>query len=242
MSKTVFLMEFRENFISQFEEILRDSPFTLVGTAPEGEATVKAIMDMKELPEIAVITLMVEHGLDGVGTVKKIRQEKLGVKPILSYTIDSKMRLVEGLKAGALDRIKKPFERQDVIKRLTKVHLLKGAEVRGGFFRNSIRLAKPLPILFKKPGLFSKKHDGRTLDISTEGCRIQSTLAVPRGTTLDIILDVPMHGKIKVRGRVKNISHDKVHSTYEAGVEFTKISDKDKQKLDLYIMDEAEKV
>lgn len=242
MAKTVFLMEFRNNVIEQFKTIIEDSQFTLVGTAPEGEETVRKLKALKELPEIAVITLMVEHGLDGVGTVKKIRQEKLGVKMVLSYTIDSRMRLVEGLKAGAIERIRKPFEQKDVLNRLTKVHLIKGTDAEGGFFRTSIRLSKPLPITFSKTGLFAKKHDGRTLDISTEGCRIQTTVPVEKGTEYKVILDVPSQGKFKVQGKIRNISHDKVHSTYEAGMEFTKISDKEKEKLNLYIMEEAEKV
>jgi len=235
-------MEFREKHIKQFEAIIDESPFTLVGTASEGEETVRKIKALKELPELVVITLMVDHGLDGVGTVKKIRQEMLGVKMILSYTIDSRMRLVEGLKAGAIERIKKPFDNNDVIKRLTKVHLTKSTDAQGGFFRNSIRLAKPLPITFAKAGLFAKKHDGRTLDISTEGCRLQATIPLKRGTEYKITLDVPNQGKFKVHGKIKSVTHDKIHSTYEAGVEFTQINEKDKEKLNLYIMDEAERV
>ena len=43
-------------------------------------------------------------------------------------------------------------------------------------------------------------------------------------------------------GRVANIAHDKIHSTCDAGIEFVEISDKDKEKLERYIMDEAEKI
>ena len=83
MAKTVFLMEYRENFIQQFEKIIGDSAFTIVGTAPEGEDALKKINALSELPEIAVISLQVAHGLDGVNTLKKIKQEKLGMKVVI---------------------------------------------------------------------------------------------------------------------------------------------------------------
>ncbi|MFC1582904.1 PilZ domain-containing protein, partial [Planctomycetota bacterium] len=135
-----------------------------------------------------------------------------------------------------------PFEREDTVKRLTKVHLMKMGAGSGGFFRSSIRLTTPLPIMFSSGGIFAKKHDGRTLDISPEGAKIQSNVILKRGVTLTIILDIPKGGRIKVGARVANVQHDKLHSTYEAGVEFVKISDKDKDKLSNYIMQEASKV
>jgi len=211
-----------------------------VGVAPEGQELLKAIKALKEVPEMAVISVTVEHGMDGVSVVREIVKQKFGIKLIVSYTIESKMRLVEALKAGAVDRIRKPFEKDDLHNRLTKVHLLKGTG--GGFFRNSIRLTKPLPITFAKPGFFSRKMDGRTLDISDSGCRIQSTGVFEKGTQLKIVLDVPGLGAIKVLGRVANAAHDKIHSTYDAGIVFIEISDKDKGKLERYIMDEAEKI
>ncbi len=242
MAKTVFLMEFREQFVKQFQNAVEGSGFKLLGVASEGGELLEKIKALPEAPEIVVVSLMTDAGMDGVATVKALAKNKKPIKVILSYTIDSKMRLVEGLKAGAVDRMRKPFDAKEVDKKLTKVHLMKAGQG-GGFFRDSIRLSKPLPVTFSKNSFLAKKQNGRTLDISNDGCRLQSNVPIEKKMEIKIWLELPKEKKpIKVIGRVANVQHNKLHSTYEAGVEFIQIDEKEKEILNMYIMDEAEKI
>jgi ActR/RegA family two-component response regulator len=243
MARTVFLMEFREEFVQQFKQALQKTKYSLIGTAEEGGETVSQLAAMKDPPEIAVISLMVDNGTDGVATIKEIRKRKLPIKAIITYTIDSKMRLVQALKAGAVDRLRKPFEAEEVEKKLTKVHLLKDIDGGGVMFRSSIRLDKPIPVTFAKNSFFAKKNNGRTLDISIEGCKLQSNVPFERKAMLKIWLELPKLEKpVKVIGQVMNVTHNKLHSTYEAGIAFKKMSEEVNETLRMYIMDEAEKL
>ncbi len=73
-------------------------------------------------------------------------------------------------------------------------------------------------------------------NISHIGLHIEKKLPLPMGATINLELELSgTYGKIQVKGIVNNTYKDSDSNVMGTGVEFTEISENDKNKLDDYL-------
>lgn len=78
-------------------------------------------------------------------------------------------------------------------------------------------------------------HDYQIKKISLSGMLIESDIMLDPGLELEFTLKINRSKQIKTRGRVVNIKKDDSRNTYLMGIEFIKMSDKDKAILSDYL-------
>ncbi len=96
----------------------RASDLELVGTASDGEAAIEAIERLQ--PEVAIIDLRLP-GIDGIATVRRIRELAPGVKTVVFSAYGDKRLLSDAIAAGVRGYVMKGSPPDDLLRAIRTV-------------------------------------------------------------------------------------------------------------------------
>lgn len=119
MRKTTVLVADDSAFIrTSLKTILEQNGYVVVGLAENG---VDAIAKYKELrPEVVFLDIIMAQ-LDGLQTLRVLRQLNPELKAIMVTSIAARLSVLDCVKAGAKNYILKPFEPARIVEALQKV-------------------------------------------------------------------------------------------------------------------------
>ncbi len=100
------------------KNLLGDLGYEVVGEAANGE---EALQMYGELTPDVVTMDVVMPEVDGLAALKRIRESDEKAKIIMISAIDQREPLMEAMKAGAVDYIVKPFEKDRVEEAMQRV-------------------------------------------------------------------------------------------------------------------------
>lgn len=99
-------------------EILQGNDYEVVGEAANGEEALRLYTGLK--PDLVTLDITMP-GMNGVDTVKALRQKDEAARIIIVSAMGQKDMIVKAIQAGARDFIVKPFERARVLEALKRV-------------------------------------------------------------------------------------------------------------------------
>ncbi|HHI81209.1 MAG TPA: response regulator [Planctomycetes bacterium] len=98
-------------------QILEEAGHQIVGEAENG----KEALEMYEKLQPDLVTLdVVMPEMTGIEALKKIRARSPKARCVMVTAIDQRDHLLEAMQAGALDYVVKPFEKERVLKALSR--------------------------------------------------------------------------------------------------------------------------
>lgn len=99
-------------------DILRKSPFRVIGQAADGEEAIRLYAELQ--PDLVLMDIMMP-GLDGIEATRTIVRRHPQARVIMCSTVSQQRKIVEALRAGARDFIVKPIVPAKVLETLQKV-------------------------------------------------------------------------------------------------------------------------
>ena len=125
--KTVFLLQDSIEFAKELSTLFtNDAQFEVIGYATDGATGLKFIEDKK--PQIAIIGLVLQ-GLDGLGVLAKIKENKLPTKVIVLSALCREEIIAKAMKEGAMYFMTKPYNFNLLRERMLDLDEKKGAEI-----------------------------------------------------------------------------------------------------------------
>lgn len=108
MAKRVLIVDDAVIMRMRIRDIAREAGWEIAGEASNGE---EALVRFRELAPDLVTLDIVMPKMDGVATLKQIRQEFPDARVVMVSAVDQKEKLTECIKLGAVDFIVKPFDK-----------------------------------------------------------------------------------------------------------------------------------
>lgn len=100
------------------KQILEDIGHEVVGEAVNGEKAVTLYKELK--PDLTTMDITMPV-LDGVEALEQIKEHAPDAKVIMVSASGQKHKVLEAMKAGAVEFLTKPFEREEIIERINRV-------------------------------------------------------------------------------------------------------------------------
>lgn len=97
---------------------LEEAGYTVIGEAADGEEGVKKYKELK--PDVVTMDITMPNK-DGLDALTEIMAFDSNAKVIMVTAAGQKNKMIEAIKAGAVDFIPKPFEPEAIIVTLKKV-------------------------------------------------------------------------------------------------------------------------
>ncbi len=112
----ILIVDDEEDFRAILKVVLERAGYT-VFQAPNGTEGLKQFSSIR--PDLLIVDLSMPD-MDGIEVTRRIRTQGSGV-PILMLTVRSQILTVsEGLAAGVTDYVLKPFDKDDLLKRVER--------------------------------------------------------------------------------------------------------------------------
>lgn len=108
MSNRVLIVDDALIMRLRIREIAVDSGWEIAGEAANGEEGLARYRELR--PDLMTLDIVMPK-LDGVETLRQIRQEDPGAKVVMVSAVDQKGKLTECIQLGAVDFIVKPFDK-----------------------------------------------------------------------------------------------------------------------------------
>ncbi len=115
---TVLIVDDAAMMRQLFKDILRKSPFEVIGETANGQEALKLYADLR--PDLVLMDVMMP-GLDGIEVTRAIMGQDPRARIIICTTVSQKSRVMEALRAGAKDFIVKPLVPRKVLEAMRKV-------------------------------------------------------------------------------------------------------------------------
>ncbi len=96
---------------------LTEAGYEIAGEAANGEEALEKLKTIK--PDLVTLDITMPI-MDGLETLDHIRKEYPDLKVIMISAAGQKNKVLQALKAGALDFIRKPFEKDEMLEVLAK--------------------------------------------------------------------------------------------------------------------------
>ena len=96
---------------------LTEAGYEVIGEAANGEEAMEQLKSIK--PDLVTLDITMPI-MDGLETLSHIREEYPDLKVIMISAAGQKNKVLQALKAGALDFIRKPFEKDEMLEVLKK--------------------------------------------------------------------------------------------------------------------------
>ncbi|MCR5399682.1 MAG: response regulator [Lachnospiraceae bacterium] len=93
---------------------LTDAGHEVIKDAANGKDALDALETMEIKPDLITLDITMPV-MDGIEALKNIREKYPDVKVVMVSAAGQKSKVLEALKAGALDFLQKPFEKEDVV-------------------------------------------------------------------------------------------------------------------------------
>lgn len=108
MSNRVLIVDDALIMRLRIREIAVESGWEIAGEAANGEEGLARYRELR--PDLMTLDIVMPK-LDGVATLRQIRQEDPGAKIVMVSAVDQKGKLTECIQLGAIDFIVKPFDK-----------------------------------------------------------------------------------------------------------------------------------
>ena len=118
MAKNILICDDAAFMRMMIKDILTKNGYNVVGEAENG---VKAIEKYSELKPDLVLMDITMPELDGIGALKKIKENDAAAKVIMCSAMGQQAMVIESIQAGAKDFIVKPFQADRVLEAVKKV-------------------------------------------------------------------------------------------------------------------------
>lgn len=100
------------------KDILEANGFEILGEAENGKQAVEMCEALK--PNVVTLDIVMPE-MDGIETLRNIKEKYKDIKVVMVTAIDQKKYLLEAIRLGASDYIVKPFDDQRVVSTIKKV-------------------------------------------------------------------------------------------------------------------------
>ena len=118
MAKNILICDDAAFMRMMIKDILTKNGYGIAGEAENG---VKAIEKYSELKPDLVLMDITMPELDGIGALKKIKENDAAAKVIMCSAMGQQAMVIESIQAGAKDFIVKPFQADRVLEAVKKV-------------------------------------------------------------------------------------------------------------------------
>jgi two-component system chemotaxis response regulator CheY len=118
MGKSILIVDDAAFMRMMIKDILSKNGYTVVGEAENG---IKAVEKYKELQPDLVIMDITMPEMDGIQSVKHIKELNPEAKIIMCSAMGQQAMVIESIQAGARDFIVKPFQAERVLEAVKKV-------------------------------------------------------------------------------------------------------------------------
>jgi two-component system nitrogen regulation response regulator NtrX len=106
MKQTILIVDDERSILRTLSASLRDEGYLTI-TAKSGEEAIECIL--KELPDLVLLDIWMEPGMDGIETLKKINHDFPGMQVIIMSGHGNIETAVRAIKLGAFNFIEKPL-------------------------------------------------------------------------------------------------------------------------------------
>jgi len=113
----IMLVDDSDFVLNKLNEILEKAGFDVVGIAKNGIDALKIYKELK--PDIVTLDINMPD-MDGLATLKFLKQMDSRAKVIMCSSLSTKQKVIEALQAGAKNFIAKPFIPEKVVAVITK--------------------------------------------------------------------------------------------------------------------------
>lgn len=117
MDKRILIVDDAAFMRMMLKSMLADAGYTIAGEAEDGAAGVKAWQELK--PELTLMDITMPV-MDGLEAMKLIKQEDPAAKVIICSAMGQQETVAEAIRAGAMDFIIKPYQRQRILEAVEK--------------------------------------------------------------------------------------------------------------------------
>jgi two-component system chemotaxis response regulator CheY len=108
MPKRVLIVDDALIMRMRIKEIASESGWEVAGEASNGEEALERYRALR--PDLMTLDIVMPR-MDGVATLRQIREEDPKAKIVMVSAVDQKGKLTECIRLGALDFIVKPFDK-----------------------------------------------------------------------------------------------------------------------------------
>lgn len=96
----------------KLKSILEKEGYQVVGEAENGKVAVQKYVELK--PDLVLMDITMEE-MDGIDTVKAIKEKDRDAQIVMCSSLGHQMKIVQAIEAGARDFIVKPFEDERIV-------------------------------------------------------------------------------------------------------------------------------
>jgi two-component system chemotaxis response regulator CheY len=222
-----------------FKSCIKGSVFTVVKECTNGDEAVAAFRALK--PDLVVACIITPGHRDrpgdgGINVIKRLLAEDTKAKVVSTFTQDTQYLLMTAIGAGAVNKLRKPFQTGAIMEALGKAELVKsGAQA---MKQAGVRLKKSLVVHFKKAsdGMLSRMRDVVSDDVSPNGIGMKTTERLPEHTQLKLEIELPGIRTIKALGVVVHAKTEPGLNLHTIGIGFTQMDEKDRETLKQFIL------
>lgn len=118
MAKNILICDDAAFMRMMIKDILSKNGYNVIGEAENGTKAIEKYLELK--PDLVLMdTTMPE--LDGIGALKKIKENDAAALVIMCSAMGQQAMVIESIQAGAKDFIVKPFQADRVLEAVKKV-------------------------------------------------------------------------------------------------------------------------
>ncbi|MEG1847772.1 MAG: response regulator [Lachnospiraceae bacterium] len=118
MAKNILICDDAAFMRMMIKDILSKNGYNVIGEAENGLKAVEKYIELK--PDLVLMDITMPE-LDGIGALKKIKENDAGSLVIMCSAMGQQAMVIESIQAGAKDFIVKPFQADRVIEAVKKV-------------------------------------------------------------------------------------------------------------------------
>ncbi len=118
MAKNILICDDAAFMRMMIKDILTKNGYNVVGEAENGVKAVEKYLELK--PDLTLMDITMPE-MDGIGALKKIKENDAGATVIMCSAMGQQAMVIESIQAGAKDFIVKPFQADRVLEAVKKV-------------------------------------------------------------------------------------------------------------------------
>ena len=118
MAKNILVVDDAAFMRMMIKDILSKNGYNVVGEAENGAKAIEKYSELK--PDLVLMDITMPE-LDGIGALKKIKENDASAKIIMCSAMGQQAMVIESIQAGAKDFIVKPFQADRVLEAVKKV-------------------------------------------------------------------------------------------------------------------------
>lgn len=118
MAKNILICDDAAFMRMMIKDILTKNGYNVVGEAENGAKAVEKYLELK--PDLTLMDITMPE-LDGIGALKKIKENDPAATVIMCSAMGQQAMVIESIQAGAKDFIVKPFQADRVLEAVKKV-------------------------------------------------------------------------------------------------------------------------